>query len=194
MPPLSASTQYWWRAYTIDPAGTNTFSAVSTIQTFTTSANEAPSVPTLIAPTSSQTGLTSLPQFQLRSYDLNSDYLRYGLKVYSTQTECNADSATNLVRTMDQTSSQTGWSSKDTQSGTAYVSNYTITSSTPASHFYQAPSLNPNATYWWKGRAIDPGGTNTWSAWTTCQSFSTSLNEIRIQGGIQIRGNTKIGN
>jgi hypothetical protein len=35
-PTLSPSTQYWWRAYAIDPAGSNAFSSASSIQSFTT--------------------------------------------------------------------------------------------------------------------------------------------------------------
>lgn len=35
-PPLSPGVQYWWRAYAIDPGGSNTFSSASTISTFTT--------------------------------------------------------------------------------------------------------------------------------------------------------------
>jgi hypothetical protein len=38
-PALSANTQYWWRAYAIDPGGTNTASSASSINTFTTSTN-----------------------------------------------------------------------------------------------------------------------------------------------------------
>jgi hypothetical protein len=37
---LSVNTQYWWRAYAIDPGGGNTFSAASSISTFTTAATE----------------------------------------------------------------------------------------------------------------------------------------------------------
>ena len=39
-PPLTPNTQYWWRAYAIDPGGTNTFSVASTISTFTTAPTE----------------------------------------------------------------------------------------------------------------------------------------------------------
>ena len=41
-PALSPDTQYWWRAYAIDPAGTNIFSGASAIQTFTTAASSTP--------------------------------------------------------------------------------------------------------------------------------------------------------
>jgi hypothetical protein len=38
---LSVNTQYWWRAYAIDPTpGSNTFSAASSISTFTTTTSE----------------------------------------------------------------------------------------------------------------------------------------------------------
>ena len=35
---LAANTQYWWRAYAIDPAGSNVFGPASAIGTFTTAA------------------------------------------------------------------------------------------------------------------------------------------------------------
>lgn len=37
--PLTPNTQYWWRGYTIDPGGTDVFSAASGINSFTTLAN-----------------------------------------------------------------------------------------------------------------------------------------------------------
>ena len=41
---LSANTQYWWRAYVIDPGGTNTWSSASSISTFTTALATQPNV------------------------------------------------------------------------------------------------------------------------------------------------------
>ncbi|MBC7708277.1 hypothetical protein H7Y63_03570 [Polaromonas sp.] len=37
---LTGNTQYWWRAYAIDPLGTNTWSSASAIQSFTTNLSE----------------------------------------------------------------------------------------------------------------------------------------------------------
>ncbi len=39
-PLLSANTTYWWRAYAIDPGGSNTWSSSSAIQSFTTAPTE----------------------------------------------------------------------------------------------------------------------------------------------------------
>jgi hypothetical protein len=39
---LTANTQYWWRAYAIDPAGVNAFSSASGIGTFTTQTTATP--------------------------------------------------------------------------------------------------------------------------------------------------------
>ena len=133
-----------------------------------------------------------LPQYHLRTTDADADYLRYHLKVYSAQTECNADSGTNLIRSIDQTASQTGWQQQDLQSGTAYTGGAAIANSRLAIHHYLPSPLAPNVTYWWKGRAIDPGGSNTWSSWTTCQSFANSTQEVQINGGVEIRGGTTV--
>lgn len=60
-------------------------------------------------------------------------------------------------QTFDQTSSQTGWSGQDAETGTAYASG------TQATYTVQS-SLSTNTTYYWRSYAIDPGGSNTWSA------------------------------
>ncbi|HSX36523.1 MAG TPA: hypothetical protein VLG13_00140 [Patescibacteria group bacterium] len=39
---LTANTQYWWRAYAIDPGGSNTWSSASSIGTFTTQTSATP--------------------------------------------------------------------------------------------------------------------------------------------------------
>jgi hypothetical protein len=71
-------------------------------------------------------------------------------------------------QTFDQTSSQTGWSGQNTQTSTAY------TSGTQGVYTVQS-ALSYNTTYYWQSYAIDPGGTNVWSATqATPYSFSTN--------------------
>jgi hypothetical protein len=165
----------------------------SKITDFTVDYQTAPDTPELILPSSGATAISGMPVFQLRSAGPNLNYLRYNVKVYTVQASCDSDSATDLIRDADQTSSQTGWNGQDQQTNTAYANSTTVTSSTIASYLYQLPGLVPGSTYWWKGRAIDPGNTNTWGNWATCQSFTTTQPELRLQGGTDIRGGTKIG-
>jgi hypothetical protein len=63
--------------------------------------------------------------------------------------------------------------------------------------------LSPNTTYYWRARVTDPGGTNTYSAYSSVATFSTSTLDIQIGGGtcsgscptnINITGGTRIGN
>lgn len=123
--------------------------------------NNPPSTPSLTSPSSGATGVSSSPQFQLSTTDTESDYLRYEIVIY--QSDCST-----LVRTIDQTSSQTGWSGQDAQTSTAYASG------TTASHTYQTPVLFSGTTYCWKARATDPGGSNSWSAYSATQTFTTA--------------------
>jgi hypothetical protein len=130
--------------------------------------NTSPASPTLSLPVDTATGVSTTPQFQLRTTDADSDYLRYKIEVCSTS-NCSA-----IVRTIDQTAAQTGWSGQDTQTATAYIGNSVITSSTIAVHTYQAPALSPGTQYWWRAYAIDPGGTNVFSSVSSIFSFVTA--------------------
>ena len=71
------------------------------------------------------------------------------------------------LTTFDQTTSQTGWSGQDTESGTAYQSG------TQAVYTLQT-ALLPNTTYYWRSYYIDPAEGNAWSdTQTTPFSFTT---------------------
>jgi hypothetical protein len=184
-PALSLSTQYWWRAYAIDPAGDNTWSAASAIQSFTT--QSIPSAPTLVAPASSATGISSMTIFQMRSSDADSDYLRYKIDV------CTTSNCSSILRTIDQTSSQTGWAGQDANNATAYSSNSSVNASRIAQYTAQTV-LSPNTQYWWRAYAIDPTGTNTWSAASSISTFTTTQNETFLKGGITTPGGIHFGN
>lgn len=110
------------------------------------------------------------PQFQLRSADPNSpDYLRYKIEL------CSNSDCSSIIRTIDQTSSQTGWTGQDAQTSTAYVASSTLASSTLASHNYQTPALTQGTTYYWRAYAIDPNGSNLWSEASDIASFITTV-------------------
>ena len=151
-----------------------------------TAGNSAPAAPTLSLPASSATGVSTFPQFQFRTTDADGDYLRYEIVLY--QSNCST-----VVRDIDQTADQTGWSGQDQQTGTAYGGSSVITSSTMAVHNYQPTALAVSTTYCWKARAIDPGGSNTWSSYSSTQSFTTeAAKPVQINGGVNINGGTSI--
>lgn len=182
---LANSTTYCWKAAAIDPAGTNTFSAYSATQSFTTAAaaNTEPSTPTLSAPNSGVTNVSVTPSFTLASTDAESDYLRYKILLY--QSDCST-----LVGTFDETSSQAGWSGQNTQTSTAYTSGSTAT------YTYQGTLAN-NTTYCWKAAAIDPGGTNTFSSYSATRLFTTisgTTKPVNIGGGTNFSGGVHLGN
>ena len=146
-----------------------------------------PAAPTLSLPAANASGVSASPRFELRTTDADGDYLKYKIEVCSTS-NCSA-----VVRTIDQTSSQTGWAGQSQQSNTAYTGAVLIGNSAIAIHFYQNPALLPNTQYWWRGYAIDPGGSNTFSGPSSIATFTTAAQEVKIQGGVEIRGGTKIG-
>lgn len=148
----------------------------------------APAAPTLLLPIDTASGVGTLPRFELRSTDADSDYLRYKIEV------CSTSNCSSIVRTIDQTASQTGWSAQDQQGATAYTGATTIGNSAIAIHFYQDPALSPNTQYWWRAFAIDPAGSNSFSSASGVFSFITVVNETRINGGSIIQGGTNIGN
>ena len=183
-PALSYSTQYWWRGYAIDPGDSNTFSDASTISSFTTQAPPQP--PALESPANGQTGVLSGSPFRLRSTDANGDYLRYKIDI------CSTSNCSVVIRTIDQTVSQTGWLSMGASNGTAYIGGALPANSQTAIHQYQAPLMAPG-TYWWRGYAIDPAGSNQFSAASSIASFTVGTPAKELRGGIEIRGGTDIG-
>jgi hypothetical protein len=178
--PLNSGTQYWWRAYSFD-TGSSTLSLPSVIQTFRT--QYIPSAPTLFTPGANTGGVQTQPEFQIASIDGDGDSLKYKIQL------CADATCTTVLATYDQTADQTGWSGQDNDSFTTYGADQTtVTDSTVA--YYDTPGvvLSPNTTYYWRAYAIDPGGSNTWSAASTIQTFSTNITEVRILNGNILSG------
>ncbi len=198
LPPLAKNTQYWWQAYAIDPGGTNTWSPVSATQTFTTG-DDSPAPPVLVYPITTSNGNSVSTTFQLRSTENNGDYLHYWIDVCADnlcgsiiRTICQTNTGSNLPSATCSSPSQTGWSGQDQQAGTAYTGSPSITLSQMAILSYQAPYLTKNTQYWWRGYAIDPGGSNTWSSASAISTFTTAPTETHIQGNIKFQGNVKL--
>ncbi len=195
-PALSESTQYWWRAYAIDPGGSNTEGSISSIYSFTTvdppPVNQPPAAPTLSTPADTAIDVSLQPTLQLRTTDSESNAVRYRIEL------CEDNSCLSVLRTIDQTLSQTGWSGQDALTGSAYVTSTTLGGSTLASHQYQEPLLEYSTQYWWRAYAIDPGGSNTESTVSSIFSFTTAAapasGNTYIDGGANIQGGTRIGN
>lgn len=145
------------------------------------------SVPTLISPISSTTTTTSLPTFKLRTSVLTNDFVQYYIELYDA-TNCGG----SLVRTMNQSSSQTGWFGQDANFSTAYIGNAVLANSTIAQHTYQAPSLIAAHLYSWRAKVIDPAGSNIYSSYSACQDFFTPGGEVQIKGGTKFIGGTNI--
>jgi hypothetical protein len=183
---LTANTQYWWRAYAIDPGGSNTASGVSAINTFTTS--QVPAAPTLVTPAASASGVASLPIFQLRTTDTESDYLKYFIQIY----DATACGGSQVGSNIDQTSSQTNWQGQDQQSATAYTGSSSIGSSTMARYQYAGTPLTVGHLYSWRAKAIDPGGSQTFGSLSSCQDFTVGSSEVKLNGGVNINGGTVI--
>jgi len=168
---LNPGTQYWWRAEAIDPTAANLWSSYSAISTFTTAA--ITSAPTFSMPTNGVTGVNVRPEFQLGVTGNVSGNLKYKIDV------CSTSNCSSIVRTIDETSSETGWTSLGNISGTVVMS-----------HIYLPAALSPSAQYWFRGQAIDPGGANQWSSYSSILSFTTGA--LSVTGQIIINQNTKL--
>ena len=151
--------------------------------------NYPPSTPTVYSIVNSSTNTTRLPTFQLRSSDLNQDYLNYVVEL------CSANSFPCSSGAKTYNESNACWSSFDANSTTAYKSGISEPLSSMAyCQIGTADLLTPNTTYYWRAKAIDPGGSNTYSAYTSVASFTTGSLDINITGGASITGGTIIGN
>jgi len=144
--------------------------------------NEAPTIPTLIFPADTAVGVSQTPTFRTVTTDPDGDYIQYELKI------CTDSGMSTSCQTFDQTSSNVGWSGQNV--GTSAYS-----SGTTATYVLQAGnSLAVNTTYYWKTRAKDPAGSNSWSD-TQTNPFSFNTNQaaapeslfFRLKG-IKLRG------
>ena len=117
--------------------------------------NTPPGAPSLDSPSNAATNQSLTPQLKTTATDPNSDTIQYKIVF------CTNSAMTIGCQTFDQTQVSTGWSASSYSSGTQGV--YTIQS-----------ALSLSTTYYWDSYAIDPLGSNTWSATQgSPYSFST---------------------
>lgn len=145
--------------------------------------NYPPTTPVIYKPLNSATNVSRTPIYQLRSADLNLDYLRYVVE------ECPTNSFPCASGGYTYNESSSCWSAFDVQSGTAFSSRRGESYSTMA--YCQTPTsdiLSPNTTYYMRAKAIDPGGSNLYSAYSSVTTFTTGTLDINITGGTCIGG------
>jgi hypothetical protein len=178
----------------VNAAALQCWTTASFIVLKSAASNSTPAAPTLSLPATSSTDVAARPRFELATTDADNDYLRYKIDI------CTTSNCSSVLTTLTQpaTSSQGGWANQNQQPVsnvlTAYTGNSSIGSSTTAVYFYQPADavLAPSTQYWWRGYAIDPGGSNTYSSASTISTFTTGTSEVRIQGGTTIMGGTTI--
>ena len=135
--------------------------------------NYAPAIPSLISPTSPTYNLQATISLGTSSVDQEVNNLQYKIQICTTPIVNDVG-----CTTYDQTSSQVGWSGQDADGGTTYKSG-NITIPTPSTKATLTVTLPYNNTYYWRSWAIDPSGSNVWSATqTTASIFATSYSPI----------------
>ena len=142
---------------TIEPT-----TAVSVTGTTTLATNIVPLTPTLTAtPTFPfMKSTTTRPVFGgFKAVDPDGDLLEYELTIDDDSTF----GSPALTKTSSNYPTDAGWASS------------TFTSNATTTYIIQAgDALTPGTTYWWRVRARDPAGTNTWSSYSEPRSLTVS--------------------
>lgn len=156
---------YCFRAVKNDGATLATYERIPEIYIGTI--NNSPSVPSLISPNNGATNTSRYPTFSFMSNDYENDLVTYFIEI------CANASCSSVA--------QSASVSSQTQGVTV---NHT---------FNQGLSLSTQ--YWWRVRAIDPSGSNTYSDWSSIYSFTVGNGNAvtEINGGVNIQGGTTIG-
>ena len=134
------------------------------------SLNALPATPTITTASFAYPNLS----FEISSTDADADYLRYKIEI------CENSGMTTNCDTIDQTSSQTGWSDQDAETNTAYASGTTATYTATNNYDY-------GSTYYYRVSVIDPAGTNRW---VSTSVSSTTTNTPPSASGLTVNGST----
>ena len=124
-------------------------------------------------PTNGATGVNVRPEFQLGVTGDSTGNLKYKIDV------CSTSNCSTIVRTIDETVSETGWTSIGNVGGTYIMS-----------HTYLPTALGSLTQYWIRAQAINPAGANQWSSYSSISSFTTGI--ANTPGQIIVNQNSKI--
>ena len=212
----TVNTTYYFRAYDYGPSASGgsmtNINAIPREQVFNTAGTEqtncsdgtnsitctypnvltstgAPQAPQWV----SVPGGTLTPQLQLRSIDLESDYIDYVIEYCTVNSwPCSATGGVfcqlSVVSSPTCTGDQSNWTGQDANSNTAYIGSTSLSGSTIANFQMPSGNLQANTTYYLRAKAIDPGGSNTYSAYSSTTSTTTAAYDILIRGGTCIGG------
>ena len=132
------------------------------IEDITVTWGQRVNTPTLGDPFDNEKTADLTPTFTFSTTDPQSDDLEYEIS-YST------DYSFVSSTTFNSTANPTNFSNVTNPSDTSpYASGDTISYTIPA-----GSELIDNTTYWWRVRAKDPNGANSWSPWSKPDSFTT---------------------
>jgi hypothetical protein len=184
-----------YRSQVLDSSGTeatscttNSIASVCTypsVQVFTS----APQAPIIYAPLSGDINTALSPVIQIRTSDQQADYVQYVIEWCPT----NVWPCASGGGSFDQTSSNTDWKEQDANTGTAYrTSSLTVETSSMGEYSVQPGTFQASTIYYLRARAIDPGGSNTYSSYSSTYNFTTASSDVLIQGGATINGGTLI--
>jgi hypothetical protein len=103
---------------------------------------------------------TTTPSFTFFSSDPQSDDLQYEIEI-----DTSSDFSSPTTRT---SGTHAGFSNTESGGDTSPFTSGEIVQFS----LQTADALSNGQTYWWRVRAIDPAGGNTWSVWSTSRSFT----------------------
>ncbi|QQR65269.1 hypothetical protein IPH92_01660 [Candidatus Kaiserbacteria bacterium] len=152
----SSSTEYCFRLVYSDGELLNEYLYYPQLIT-----NAPPLVPTLSLPFNNEKVASATPFFEFVTDDEASDEITYNIQIDT-----------------DYTFSGPPYISQDSETHASPFSNLTVSSdkdpftSGQTIRYIPETSLVPGTTYWWRVRAKDPGGSNTYSEWSELHSFT----------------------
>ncbi len=151
----TSSTNYCFRMAKSDGTALSSYGGYPALVT-----NAAPDATTLSAPFDNQKAASTSPWFEFFAADPEANDLNYQIQV-----DDNSDFSSTVLdknTTSDPTLFQNLIAPSDKD---PYNSGNLI-------RFIPTTSLTNGTTYWWRIRAKDPSGSNTWGAWATGYSFT----------------------